>query len=245
MTATLPSLSAPLETLLAAAKARYDVAFEPVSVGGTTLDILQITDMDAYVERLLADLPPGMPLELPFWARLWRTSFLLAYFVQRLAPDGRSLLEIGAGLGMVGLFAAARGFDVTLTDIHPEALLFSQINVLQNGLEGRARVARADFTKDRLGRRFDCIVGSEVLYIEKDYKPMVKFLLAHLSEEPGAEVVLAKEYSRKAKKFFRKAQDHFLTSELTMGYKEDGQDAGDAATGEKHLAQIIRMKRRP
>lgn len=243
MTEPLPPLSAPLETLLAAAASRYAVAFEPVSIGGVTLEILQITDMDAYVERLLAELPPGMPLELPFWAKIWRTAFLMAYFVQRLPADGRSMLEIGAGLGLAGLFAAAHGFDVTLTDIHPEALLFSRINALKNGLGDRVAVAQADFTQDRLGRRFDCIIGSEVLYVEKNFKPLIKFLRAHLAEGPQAEVVLAKEYSRKAKKFFKKAGEHFLFSEMTIGYKEDA--AAQATSGEKHLAQIIRMKRRP
>ena len=242
MTEPLPPLSAPLEDLLAAARARYDVVFEPVSVGGTTLQILQITDMDAYVERLLAELPPGMPLELPFWAKIWRTAFLLSYFIQRLPGEGKSLLEIGAGLGLVGLFAAARGFDVTLTDIHPEALLFSRINALQNGLGDRVTVARADFTVDRLGRRFDYIIGSEVLYVEKNFKPLLKFLRAHLAEGPQSEVIMAKEYGRKAKKFFKKAQEHFQFSEMTMGYKEESQEAGAAA--EKHLVQIIRMKRR-
>ena len=33
------SLSAPLDELLDAAKARYDVRFEPVTIGGTTLEI--------------------------------------------------------------------------------------------------------------------------------------------------------------------------------------------------------------
>ncbi len=233
-------LDAPLDELLDAARARYKVAFEPMSIGEHALEILQITDMDSYVEALAAQLEPGDSLELPFWAKIWRTSLLLSYYVQRLPAQGRRMLEIGAGVGVCGLFAAKHGFDVTITDIHPDALLFTQINVLKNGLQDRARVARADFTQDRLGRRFDIILGSEVLYKEDTYRPLTKFLLAHLENSPEAEIVLAKEYTRKAAKFFNLAEREFDIKSQNIGYKTTPQ-AGDQ---EKHLCTIYRLRPR-
>lgn len=234
------SLDAPLDELLDAAKSRYEVAFEPVKIGGLELEILQLTHMDSYVEALAAQLTPGDSLELPFWAKIWRTSFLLSYYVQRLPAQSRSMLEIGAGVGVCGLFAASHGFQVTITDIHPEALLFTQINILKNDLQERARVAKADFTQDRLGRRFDIVLGSEVLYKEDTYRPLCKFLLDHLADSPGAEIVLAKEYTRKAAKFFNLAEREFSIRSQDIGYKSDA-PAGDR---EKHLCSIYRLSPR-
>ena len=42
---TAIALDAPLDELLDAARCRYDVGFEPVAVGETRLELLQITDV--------------------------------------------------------------------------------------------------------------------------------------------------------------------------------------------------------
>ncbi|NDY57577.1 methyltransferase [Desulfovibrio sulfodismutans] len=239
---------ASLDDLLALAGARYHVRFEPVTVGDTTLELLQIADMEALIDRLTRESGDG-PLELPFWAKIWPTSILLSHFLGRLEPETASgqqktMLEIGAGVGICGLFAAARGVDVTITDIHPDALLFCRINVLKNGLSANARVCRADFSADRLGRRFDYIIGSEVLYLEDLHRPLVKFLSAHLSLDPEAEILLARDYHRKAPTFFRRAAPDYDIAERTLGYKETTPPEQPGAAGriERQLTTIIRMR---
>ena len=232
-------LDAPLDELLDMAKASFQVEFTPVGIDTVTLEVLQIADMETYVDELAATAKPGQ-LELPFWAKIWPASLLLGYYVNRMqAPAGASFLEIGAGIGHVGLVAAQRGFDVTITDIDDKALLFSQINILHNGLQDKAVVRKADFSSTRFDAPFDFILGSEVLYIEDLYRPLVKFLLRALKAEPHAEVVLAKEYSRKAKKFFNEADKEFHIQEKVLGYKEKDATEGDA---EKYLCAICRLR---
>jgi len=43
-----------------------------------------------------------------------------------LRPNNSECLEIGAGIGVAGLFAAAFGYEVTITDIDEYALLFAR-----------------------------------------------------------------------------------------------------------------------
>ena len=235
------ALNAPLDELLDLARSRYDVCFEPVTIGDKTLDILQIADLSALLDRLMATAGTE-PVHLPYWAKIWPTSILLSHFLHNLDPEGgRSLLEIGAGVGICGLFAAARGFETVITDIHPDALLFTRINILQNGLEDRANVARADFATDRLGRRFDIILGSEVLYLEDLHRGLLKFLMAHLKADPSAEVVLAKDYNRRAERFFSLANREFQIAERVVGYKEQAADGGEP---ERKLSHIHRMRLR-
>ena len=55
------SLDAPLDELLDAARAKFQVEFEPVAAGGKTLEILQIANMAEYVERLAEDSQGRVP----------------------------------------------------------------------------------------------------------------------------------------------------------------------------------------
>ena len=71
---------------------------------------------------------------------VWNACVLMARFVhQQLlvghsdrASEGRRILELGAGLGVVGLAAAQRGADVTMVEIEP-ALTTLRASVIRNG----------------------------------------------------------------------------------------------------------------
>ncbi|MFO7717404.1 MAG: class I SAM-dependent methyltransferase [Thermodesulfobacteriota bacterium] len=227
---------APLSELLDLARSKYDVYFEPVTIGEERIEILQIADMEDYIERLAAQ--TSSDLQLPFWAKIWPTSVLLAYFVQKLphSPASARVLEIGAGIGLCGLFAAKRGFRVTLSDIEPDALLFCQINILQNNLQDHAEVIKADFTADRLEQRFEHILGSEVLYQHASYAPLVDFLRDHLAPTSQAAILLAQGYSRGAKGFFELAEPQFAVQHRVLGYKE-----GASKEDEKHMSVIYKL----
>ncbi len=235
------SPDASLDELMSIAQARFPVNFETIKIGSYSLDILQISDLEAYIDHLGAVTPENKGLELPFWAKIWPTSILLSYYVQKLPPTKiDSILELGSGVGLCGLFAARHGFQVTISDNHDDALLFSQINILKNNLSGQARVQPIDFTRDVLSSRFPFIMGSEILYRESTYTPLIKFLIGHISHSPFAEIVLAKNYTLSAKQFFDLAQEKFTVSEKVIGYRED--DSATERANEKHLSQIYRLR---
>lgn len=216
-----------LDELLAMARAEFgEVGFEKASAGGETIEILQVLDMPAYLDRLAARSGSGRIAELPFWAKVWPASLILGAFLARAPlPDGAELLEIGAGVGLYGLLAAKRGARVLITDADPHALLFARAAILKNGLADRASTVLADFTTDRLGRRFDCIVGCETFYRDMDYDPVVGFLLDHLKPGPDCEVVLCQDKSRKGLAFFAKARERFrvLMKEIPYSGERPGE----------------------
>jgi len=231
------SPQAGLDELLEQVKARYPVHFEPVHIGDIKLQILQIQDMEAYIENLAAAARSDEGLDLPFWAKIWPTSILLSHILaSSYAVNDLEVLEIGAGVGVCGLVAASKGAQVVMTDYHPDALLFSRINVLQNSLQDRVELAAVDFTADRLDRRFDRIIGSEVLYREATYSPLVDFLQSHLA--PGGEILLAKSHIFQASGFFELIGSRFAVQERTLGYREQNPESGRP---ERHLCNILRM----
>ena len=232
-------LDQPMDRLIDLAVRKFgEVEFQKVSVGDFTLDVLQVKDMQRYIDQLVNKTRSGKTVTLPLWAKIWPSCIILGYMLTRFPfAEGSRILEVGAGGALNGMVLARRGLPVIITDIDPDALLFSRINVLKNGLEEFATVRRMDFTKDRDENRFDCIVGCEVLYAEAAYEPMVCFLDEQLAEDAGAEAFLALDAKRQARKFFTLASEKFSMAKTSSKYNDQG-------SGEERMVNLFRLKRK-
>ncbi len=238
------SPDASLHELLDYAQSKYQTRFEPLKIGENKLELLQFEDMEKYIEQLDAQTGSNDKIELPFWAKIWPTSILLSYYLRNLNISlDTHLLEIGAGIGICGLFAAKLGYKVTISDINEDALLFARINILKNNLQDKAQIKKIDFTKDKKDENYKIIIGSETLYKEDTYRPLIKFFLNNLKPNQYSEVILANHYKIKAKKFFKLAQQEFDIEEKTIGFKESSDNSADNnSDSEKHLCKIYRMR---
>lgn len=206
---------APLEDLMNRACAKQKVHFDTVRVGEEVLDCLQITDMQAYIDRQLELLEARKGVDaLPLWAKIWPASLPLAMYMQRQTPkEGDRVLEIGAGLGLAGLFAARRGFVVVVSDNNPDALLFARINAMRNKLAHSVEVRFVDFVTGGHQGSYSHIIASEILFREVFFEPLLQFLRNHLrSDEPSSgssEILLTADGCRRALKFFVAAKEYF------------------------------------
>jgi predicted nicotinamide N-methyase len=120
---------------------------------------------------------------LPYWAELWPAALALA----EALPEVRGLrvVELGCGLGVTSLVAAARGADVVATDWAEDAVALLRRNAERNGLALRAEVW--DW-RERRDERFDLALAADVLYEQRNVEPV----LARLRElAPVALVGLA------------------------------------------------------
>lgn len=74
---------------------------------------------------------------LPYWGLLWPMSRVLASWVRTslLIGPGVRVLEVGCGLGLVGIAASSRGASVTMTDIDPIAVAWSVHNARLNDVD--------------------------------------------------------------------------------------------------------------
>jgi predicted nicotinamide N-methyase len=202
-----------LEILLGRIREKFDVHFEELVVDDQSLHLLSVSNMQNHLDKLIDRRLIKNPLkDLPLWAKIWPASLVLGRFVRRLEPQGKTLLEIGAGCGASGLIAARHSLSrVLLTDINEDALLFAKANVLKNGLEDTVEVCRADIRVTRLGERFDFILASEILYLEALHRPILKFLPHHLAS--GGKAVFCTDLARDQKSFFKLAVRDFSLRE--------------------------------
>jgi predicted nicotinamide N-methyase len=105
---------------------------------------------------------------LPYWAELWPAARALA----EALPDLRGLrvVELGCGLGVPSLVAAARGARVTATDWAADAIALLRDNAARNGVTLAAAVRdwRAPWPE-----RFDVALAADVLYERRNVEPLL------------------------------------------------------------------------
>lgn len=100
---------------------------------------------------------------MPYWAFLWPSSIkMAAALFEAPWPAGQRVLELGAGLGLVGLAAMQRGDVVTLSDYDETALDLCRHNARENGLPVPETLL-LDWREPQ-DIPFDVIIGCEVTY---------------------------------------------------------------------------------
>jgi len=160
----------------------FPTTVRTVRVAGRTLSLLgprdyeQLLDDPRVVARFAAD------EYLPYWAEYWPAAVLLADAVAVWGPAGAeppTVLELGCGLGLVGLVAHALGYDVTITDYDEDALAFVRENARRNGLPP-PRVRLVDWRRRYPELRPNRIAAAEVLYEARSLVPLAEFIRAHL-----------------------------------------------------------------
>jgi predicted nicotinamide N-methyase len=137
---------------------------ETLTAGGVELTLLRPTAPDELIdEDAFAD-----DEFLPYWAELWPASLALAEALPDVA--GLRVVELGCGLGVPSLVAAARGAEVTATDWADDAIALVRENAARNGLSLTAEVR--DW-RDPWDARFDLVLAADVLYERRNVGPLV------------------------------------------------------------------------
>lgn len=123
----------------------------------------------------------------PYGIVLWPAAIALAHDLASRDLAGKRVLELGAGTGLPGIVAAARGASVVQTDRQSLVLNLCQQNATRNGVAIEARVA--DWTAWTDDARYDLIIGADLLYAEALHVDLQRIFETNLA--PGGVVVLS------------------------------------------------------
>lgn len=192
---------------------RFKLTWAEVGVGPYRLELPELADPPAYIDERISQGHYGLT-ELPYWTKLWPAAMVLAQFALRLAKGEGLLLELGAGLGLPALVAAAGGRQVVISDLDPDALEFARAAAEKNGLGDLVKVTSLDWeAPDRELGVFDTILGAEVLYHPPVYPSLVGLLSRLLA--PGGTAFLSHQERPFAIGFFDLAQERFTVRRTT------------------------------
>lgn len=142
---------------------------------------------------------------LPYGVALWPAAIALAHELADRADDlrGKTVLELGAGTGLPGLVAAHVGARVVQTDYQDDALSVCGLNALRNGIE-TVDLRQVDWTAWDDTSKYDCIIGSDILYADRMHPYLKSILTQNLA--PGGHALLS-DPLRQASQAFMESLD--------------------------------------
>ena len=173
-----------------------DLIEERIELGERELSILRPPSAEELIDEEAFDEDEF----LPYWAELWPSGLLLARAVAALDVRGLRVLELGCGLGLPSLAAAAGGADVLATDWAEDAVDLVRRNAARNLIALRAERVRWD-EPERLEHEgpWELVLGADLLYEARNAQQL-EALLPSL----GGEVLLAEPGRPYAREFLRR-----------------------------------------
>lgn len=172
---------------------------------------------------------------MPYWSYLWPAATTMAAAVQRAGwPAGTEILEVGCGIGLVGLAALDRGGNVTFSDYDPVAVECALLNAARNGLSAAAGGLVLDWRRP-IERQWPVILGCEVTYEPKLHRTLLDMLKAMLARDGVC--LLGDPGRSQASPFVRTAREQgFAVRCLDAFLNESSQPPGESF-------QIVELRR--
>ncbi len=174
--------------------------------------------------RLRVENVDGMQLVvLPgvFNGVLFRTGAFLARTLNAAyIPMGARVLDLGTGSGIDAIFASRWAARVIATDINPEAVRCTQINVLTHHLENKIETRLGDLFEPTRDERFDVI-----LFNPPYYRGQPHDLADHAWRNPDT-------FDR----FLRELPEHLQEDGRALVILSSDGEIADALFSAKHLA---------
>jgi predicted nicotinamide N-methyase len=162
---------------------------------------------------------------MPYWGYVWPASHkMLAALAKAPWPAGSDCLELGAGTGIVGLAAMARGDRVTFSDYDATSCLVCRYNAIGNGYADPPTIQLDWRTPDQ--RIYPVIVGCEVTYERGNHALLLGLLDAMLA--PDGVCWLGEPGRYWSRFFFDDARQRFQVRVLNEACQEIAEPRSDS-----------------
>ncbi|MFA6108741.1 MAG: hypothetical protein WDA75_08230 [Candidatus Latescibacterota bacterium] len=162
--------------------AKYDLQTTLVPVAeGRVVEVVEARDAYSLLDQLVAREELGHRTErFPYWAEVWPAGVALArwFHAAGLPRPATPVLELGCGLGLVGISLALLGWETESTDFVEDALILTAHNARLTRTALRHRVGYLDWAQP-VGTPTLCVAGSDLAY-EKRNHPLLAGVLREL-----------------------------------------------------------------
>ena len=151
-------------------------------IAGRRLSMVLPAKPDAYLDDPEVVAAHEATEYMPYWAYLWPAAVHMATSVlQQAWTPGTAALELGAGVGLVGLAACHAGLQVTFTDYDATAVRLCEFNAHRQGFT-QARGEVLDWTQPQ-STQYPVIFGCEILYEDRNHDLLIPVLQQMLARD--------------------------------------------------------------
>lgn len=180
---------------------QYDTTTTHVTIRGRSFRFFVAKSLDSYID------PEDIFHDFPLWTKIWEASVVLADYLAGLHVEPKKrFLEIGCGLGLVGIVATSFGHKGIMTDYNQDALNFANANALLNNVSG-LEIKALDWNSPQLHGTYDYIIGSEICYRESDFQPILDLFMSYAKD--GGEIILAEGIRKTSMEFLNRMSEIF------------------------------------
>lgn len=187
---------------------RFGLSEKRHRIGSLDLRMAQVERVDDMVMALYPD-AVILHGDAPVWMITWPAAYGLAeYLLLNMNLAGLRVLELGCGTAAPGIAAAKAGARALCTDYDENALALAAYNARLNGC-GAAEFAYLDWYRPDITGTFDLIIGSDVVYFEKSFLPLIALLKGLAAS--GCRVVLSDQERPQMNHFLKLCAEHGFT----------------------------------
>lgn len=201
----------------------YATEIERFRFGSHEISVQRLKQVEQAIDLVFDWLDQrGLPADeieclAPYFGAVWPSALALASYVAQEGElgrlKGRSVLEVGCGLGVPGLVAAKYGADVAMSDGHPDVPRFLEANIALNGSPD-IEFMFPDWKSGQLpNRQFEFVIASDVLYEPQHAELFSNVLTRHACH--GAKIVLADPGRAYIQRFVNHMKDFNWVETLT------------------------------
>ena len=164
--------------------------------------LLRGTQIELYVpdEEALKDAYEKRTILFPYWGKVWASAQAMAEYLI-LHPEytaNKTIIELGAGLGLPSLIAARNAASVLCTDYEGEAVTVAQQSALHHHIKKfSAEVLDWNAMPDHLAA--DVLMLSDINYEPAAFDTLMKIIMVFLQK--GSTVILSTPQRLMAKDF--------------------------------------------
>jgi predicted nicotinamide N-methyase len=198
-------------------KIKYPTVTRPRRIGNKTYVVEAIRDLDEAIDLICEAMTPEEQLDpfaedlCPYFGILWPAAEALAEYLEENPKliKNKTVLELGCGLGLPSLVASHLGGNVLATDFHPDVEEYFLRNCRHSSVS--CSYQRLNWREENVGKKFDVVIGSDVLYESKHPKEVALGLLRFVKED--GTIILSDPG--------RSYLQQFLNAMKELGVKED------------------------
>lgn len=146
-----------------------------IALAGRDWSITLPADPDAFLDDPQTVAEHERTGYMPYWQYLWPSALTMAQLVSAADwPRNNRVLEIGCGIGVVGLAALAKGYSVIFSDYRPESVILSLHNAHRNGFTHCGGLC-FDWNHPP-SAKVPIILGCEVIYEKQNHGLVLKVI---------------------------------------------------------------------